>query len=109
MASTYEIIEFDFKRAVSFVNERAGSDLRTTDDEKLEIYALYKQATVGDATDATKSSHFNLLKRGMWDAWRTHKGTPKQTAMEVRGYRLNSTPFNNALFVRPMSAELTPL
>ncbi len=44
-----DYIEKEFHRAVAFVNSRDGSDLKMSDEKKLEIYALYKQSTEGDA------------------------------------------------------------
>ena len=36
-------INNEFRRAVAFVDSRSGSDIRLNDEQKLEIYALFKQ------------------------------------------------------------------
>ena len=40
----------------------------------LKIYALYKQASVGDNTDK-KPGFSDMVGRAKWDAWHAHKGT----------------------------------
>lgn len=47
----------------------------------LRLYALYKQATVGD--NAEKKPGFgDMVGRAKWDAWNGIKGTPAETAMQ---------------------------
>ena len=50
-----------------------------TDDEKLQIYALYKQSTIGDI-DIECPSWFNMTARAKYDAWNKHKGVDKEAA-----------------------------
>ena len=47
----------------------------------LKIYALYKQASVGDNTDK-KPGFSDLVGRAKWDAWNGFKGTSIQDAMQ---------------------------
>ena len=47
----------------------------------LKIYALYKQASVGDNTDK-KPGFSDLVGRAKWDAWNGFKGTSSQDAMQ---------------------------
>jgi diazepam-binding inhibitor (GABA receptor modulating acyl-CoA-binding protein) len=47
----------------------------------LKIYALYKQATVGDNNEK-KPGFGDMLGRAKWDAWNGVKGTPGQDAMQ---------------------------
>ena len=47
----------------------------------LKIYALYKQASVGDNTDK-KPGFSDLVRRAKWDAWNGFKGTSSQDAMQ---------------------------
>ena len=49
-------------------------------DDLLELYALYKQATVGDASGA-RPSMLDLKGRAKFDAWRKKKGLSKDDAM----------------------------
>lgn len=47
----------------------------------LKIYALYKQASVGDNTEK-KPGFTDLVGRAKWDAWNGLKGTDSKTAMQ---------------------------
>lgn len=48
-------------------------------DEMLELYGLYKQATVGDNTKE-KPGIFNMKDRYKWDAWEKLKGMSQEEA-----------------------------
>ncbi|KHN82498.1 Putative acyl-CoA-binding protein [Toxocara canis] len=52
-----------------------------TDDEKLQVYALYKQATVGDI-NTEKPGVTDVKGRAKWSAWEGKKGTSKDKAKE---------------------------
>ncbi|KRZ78185.1 Regulator of chromosome condensation [Trichinella papuae] len=54
---------------------------RPTDDELLELYALYKQATVGDAS-GEKPGVFDFKGKSKWEAWKKIKGMSKTDAMK---------------------------
>lgn len=60
---------------------KAASELPTKPDtdELLKLYALYKQATVGD-NDKEKPGIFNMKDRYKWDAWEAQKGKPQEEA-----------------------------
>lgn len=47
----------------------------------LQIYALYKQATVGDNTEK-KPGFGDMVGRAKWDAWAKLKGTSADEAMQ---------------------------
>ncbi|MDT0140645.1 acyl-CoA-binding protein [Acidovorax sp. PRC11] len=47
----------------------------------LKIYALYKQATAGDNTEA-KPSFSDIVGRAKWDAWTKLKGTDGDAARQ---------------------------
>ncbi len=47
----------------------------------LKLYALYKQATLGDLTTA-KPGFGDMVARAKWDAWNALKGTPRDAAMQ---------------------------
>lgn len=51
-------------------------------DVMLDMYALYKQATVGDAT-GSRPGMFDLKGRAKFDAWAKQKGKTKDAAMEA--------------------------
>ena len=47
----------------------------------LKMYALYKQASIGDNTDK-KPGFTDMVGRAKWDAWNSLKGTSKNDAMQ---------------------------
>lgn len=47
----------------------------------LKIYALYKQASVGDAA-GERPGFTDMVGRAKWDAWDGLKGTSKDQAMQ---------------------------
>lgn len=47
----------------------------------LKIYALYKQATLGDNAEK-KPGFSDMVGRAKWDAWNGIKGTSKEDAMQ---------------------------
>lgn len=64
---------------------RAQEDLnglaeRPDNDTLLKLYALYKQATQGDATGEPPSS-FDFVRRAKYDAWSQMKGTTAEESM----------------------------
>eukprot|EP01102_Stenamoeba_stenopodia_P008769 TRINITY_DN255_c0_g2_i1.p1 TRINITY_DN255_c0_g2~~TRINITY_DN255_c0_g2_i1.p1 ORF type:complete len:480 (+),score=116.84 TRINITY_DN255_c0_g2_i1:429-1868(+) len=50
-----------------------------SDQQKLEVYALYKQATQGDVNTA-RPGMFDLVGRAKWDAWNKLKGISQEEA-----------------------------
>lgn len=52
---------------------------RPSDDELLELYGLYKQATVGD-NDTTKPGMFDFKGKYKWESWDKLKGTSQEEA-----------------------------
>lgn len=52
-----------------------GKGVNISDEDKLKIYGLYKQATLGDnKTDAPWT--FQFKERAKWEAYETNKGKP---------------------------------
>ncbi len=51
-------------------------------DVMLELYALYKQSTSGDAS-GSRPGMLDLRGRAKFDAWANHKGTSKEAAMQA--------------------------
>jgi diazepam-binding inhibitor (GABA receptor modulator, acyl-CoA-binding protein) len=54
---------------------------RPSDDQLLELYALYKQATDGDVT-GTRPGMLDFAGRAKYDAWTRKKGTTPDKAMQ---------------------------
>jgi len=55
---------------------------RPDNDTLLELYALYKQATMGDAS-GKRPGFLDLVGRAKFDAWVTKKGTSTNAAMKA--------------------------
>ena len=53
-----------------------------TNEEMLELYSLYKQATVGDC-NTDRPGMFDLTGKAKWDAWNARKGTSSEEAEEL--------------------------
>nr|CAD7577966.1 unnamed protein product [Timema californicum] len=53
-----------------------------SDEELLEVYALYKQATVGDVNTA-RPGLLDFKGKSKWDAWEKKKGTSTDDAKEA--------------------------
>jgi len=51
-----------------------------SNDVLLELYALYKQATAGDAS-GSRPGMLDLKGRAKYDAWAKRKGTTRDAAM----------------------------
>lgn len=48
----------------------------------LQLYALYKQGTVGDV-DGKRPGFTEMVERAKYDAWATMKGKSKEEAMQA--------------------------
>lgn len=67
--------------------ERAQADVKTlatrpSNERLLTLYALFKQATAGEASAAKKPGRFDLVGRAKYDAWSKLGGTPADQAKE---------------------------
>ncbi len=54
---------------------------RPDNETMLKLYALYKQATMGDA-GGSRPGFTDFVGRAKYDAWATLKGTTKEAAMQ---------------------------
>jgi acyl-CoA-binding protein len=70
-------LEEQFSRAQERVKElpRRPSDLQL-----LDLYSLYKQATMGDVT-GKRPGGFDFKGRAKWDAWKQRAGLSREEAM----------------------------
>ena len=55
---------------------------RPTDDELKEIYALFKQATVGDV-NTPRPGMLDFKGKAKWDAWESKKSMSSDAAKEA--------------------------
>ncbi len=54
---------------------------RPSNEDLLQLYALYKQATDGD-NDTKKPGMFDIKEQFKWKSWSELKGTSKDAAMQ---------------------------
>ncbi|TFK92954.1 ACBP-domain-containing protein [Polyporus arcularius HHB13444] len=68
-----QLIDAQFDRAVEIVQglPKTGP-IQTGYEEKLNMYSLYKQATVGNV-QGPRPNVWDMLGRAKWDAWAKHK------------------------------------
>ncbi|XP_014217719.1 acyl-CoA-binding protein homolog [Copidosoma floridanum] len=55
---------------------------RPSNEELLELYALFKQATIGDVNTG-KPGIFDQKGRAKWEFWNSKKGMSKDAAKEA--------------------------
>lgn len=55
---------------------------RPSNDDLLELYATYKQATAGEAASAKKPGRFDLVGKAKYDAWTKLAGVPADDAKQ---------------------------
>ncbi|KAJ3432661.1 hypothetical protein M0813_22918 [Anaeramoeba flamelloides] len=68
--------ELSFEETASKVRKLAKDP---NNEEKLELYSLYKQATVGDNT-TKKPGMLDFQGKAKWEAWNKKKGTTSEEA-----------------------------
>ncbi|ORY24296.1 acyl CoA binding protein-domain-containing protein [Naematelia encephala] len=78
-----QVIDAQFHRAVDIVQSlpKAGP-VQTSYEDKLRLYALYKQATEGDIS-ITRPGLLDMLGRAKWDSWNKQKGVKKVEAKRL--------------------------
>jgi len=72
-------LEEDFQAAVDLVSNKINKTL--SNDELLEVYALYKQATVGDV-NTSRPGLMDFKGKAKWDAWNEKKGMSADEAKQ---------------------------
>ncbi|NP_001296092.1 acyl-CoA-binding protein isoform 2 [Danio rerio] len=75
--------EAEFQKAAEEVKQLKA---KPTDAEMLEIYSLYKQATVGDVNTA-RPGMLDFTGKAKWDAWDAKKG-----------FQLDMAIFSNSMY-----------
>jgi acyl-CoA-binding protein len=79
-------LQHRFAQAQKDVNELPE---RPGNDTLLKLYALYKQATLGDA-EGERPGAFDFVRRAKFDAWSEVRGTSRQDAMRQYVELVNS-------------------
>jgi len=70
-------LEDQFSQARERVNRLSR---RPSDLQLLELYSLYKQAAMGDAT-GNRPGAFDFKGRAKWDTWKQREGLSREEAM----------------------------
>ncbi|PFX22253.1 acyl-CoA-binding protein-like [Stylophora pistillata] len=65
-----------FQKAADEVKKLAKTP---SNEDMLEVYALYKQVTVGDC-NTERPGFLDMTGKAKWDAWNGKKGTAKAEA-----------------------------
>lgn len=73
-------VQARFEKAVKYVRE-APPSADSTNEMKLALYALYKQATEGDVQGAQPWA-VQFEARAKYDAWAAEKGLSKEAAQQ---------------------------
>tara|TARA_R110002072_G_scaffold57188_3_gene147266 strand:+ start:9088 stop:9351 length:264 start_codon:yes stop_codon:yes gene_type:complete len=73
-------LQQQFEETVNFVQNSDG-EVQLSNEQKLQMYALYKQATEGDVT-GKKPGMMDFVARAKYTAWEELKGQSKEQAMQ---------------------------
>ncbi|XP_054168766.1 acyl-CoA-binding protein homolog isoform X2 [Oppia nitens] len=79
-------LEQNFQKAVQDVRKLKA---KPTDQELLEVYALFKQSSDGDCNTA-RPGMLDLKGKAKWDAWNGKKGMSKDEAKAAYVSRVNA-------------------
>ena len=69
----------EFEAAKKRVEEAVEEMKKLSNDKQLEVYSLFKQATVGDCNTA-RPGMLDMKGKAKWDAWDARKGMSKEDA-----------------------------
>ena len=72
-------LEDTFQAAVARMNGHTGP---VDNQDKLRLYALYKQATVGDV-QGKRPGALNMVARAKYDAWAERRGMSQDDARQA--------------------------
>ena len=71
----------DLKVAFLEAANTAKTFTKGSNDDKLNLYKYFKQATEGDV-NTSRPGMFSIEGRAKWDAWNAAKGLSKEEAMQ---------------------------
>jgi diazepam-binding inhibitor (GABA receptor modulator, acyl-CoA-binding protein) len=64
------------------VNNSKTLSEKPSNEVLLQLYSLYKQATIGDVNTEPPANPFDFVNKAKHDAWEALKGKTKETAMQ---------------------------
>jgi diazepam-binding inhibitor (GABA receptor modulating acyl-CoA-binding protein) len=83
MAVNFKIIKMQTEEQFqNAVKESKELSLKPSNEMMLLLYALYKQATLGDATEESAPAAFDFVAKAKYDSWQNQKGKTKEIAMQ---------------------------
>ncbi|KAH9856619.1 Acbp from Moniliophthora Perniciosa [Lenzites betulinus] len=69
-----------FDKAVAIVQSLpADGPIQPSQQDQLEFYKYYKQATIGDV-NTSRPGMLDFVGKAKWDAWKSVEGTSKEDA-----------------------------
>mmetsp|Transcript_34074 Transcript_34074/g.24580 ORF Transcript_34074/g.24580 Transcript_34074/m.24580 type:complete len:86 (-) Transcript_34074:66-323(-) len=71
-----------FNAAAEKIKERADVVNGLADEKKLDIYALFKQGSVGDV-NVDRPGMMDFKGKAKWDAWNGKKGMSQEDAQKA--------------------------
>ena len=63
-------MNFEFEKATE---QAKNLPQKPSDEHMLQLYGLYKQATMGDI-NITRPSFWDMVGKAKWDSWKAHEG-----------------------------------
>ncbi|SAM07370.1 hypothetical protein [Absidia glauca] len=68
-----------YNKALQIVQHLSVSSFQPTKDQKLQLYAFYKQVSIGNV-NTSRPGLFDMVGRAKWDAWKKLEGISKLEA-----------------------------
>jgi acyl-CoA-binding protein len=81
-------LQKQFEDTLGYI-KNADGDFKPSNDLKLEMYALFKQATEGDVS-GKKPGMMDLVGKAKYSAWAKLKGTSSEEAMQTYIDKVNA-------------------
>lgn len=72
-------LQAEFDAIVAKVQERAKEMDSLPNDKKLEVYSLFKQASIGNV-NTDRPGMLDLKGKAKWDAWKAKEGMDQDQA-----------------------------
>jgi diazepam-binding inhibitor (GABA receptor modulating acyl-CoA-binding protein) len=73
-------LEDHFKKSADDI-KNIGSSLNLSNDDLLDLYGYFKQATIGDC-NIVEPSFWDFKEKKKYESWNNHKGMTKENAMK---------------------------
>jgi diazepam-binding inhibitor (GABA receptor modulating acyl-CoA-binding protein) len=75
-------VKEQFEEVAKKLAENPDAATSLPNEKKLEIYALFKQGSIGDV-NTDRPGMLDLKGKAKWDAWNAKKGTPQEEAQQA--------------------------